>query len=318
MSPKYAVILNAKSGRGKAQAASAVLERILAEKGIPADITMDPDWAPLERAVRRALDGGCTTICAGGGDGTVSGVAGALAGSEVALGVLPLGTLNHFAKDLKIPLDLEGAAATLLQGFTARVDAASVNGRVFINNSSLGIYPQMVRERIQLQRFGDNKLVAAIRASIAVLRRWPLVTVRLQADGHSITLTTPFVFVGNNEYEVGAPATGTRSSLDRGLLSVLATNRAGRLDLLRMAVQLLLGGSGSSTELKAHNTAEVLVESRRRVVRVSADGEVAMMATPLRYAILPGALRVIVPRPEETQQVPRAEPSSAPNCAGPA
>src|SRR5476649_731552 len=103
-------------------------------------------------AAKRALARGVDAVVAGGGDGTINAVASVLAGSSVALGVLPLGTLNHFAKDLNIPLDLDQAIATIARGTTAQVDVGDVNGRIFVNNSSLGLYPHIVRARDQQQR----------------------------------------------------------------------------------------------------------------------------------------------------------------------
>ena len=88
---------------------------------------------------------------AAGGDGTINSVASAVVGSEKSLGVLPFGTMNHFAKDLHIPLDLEGAVNTIVAGHKTKVDVGEVNGRIFLNNSSLGLYPSIVRER-QKQR----------------------------------------------------------------------------------------------------------------------------------------------------------------------
>ena len=115
-------------------------EPILIEKGL------DP-----RDAARGALGRGAKTLVAAGGDGTISAVASTLLDSEAILGVLPMATLNHFAKDLQIPLDIEDAAYLLANGAGAKIDVGEVNGRAFINNSSLGIYPQMLawRENIR-------------------------------------------------------------------------------------------------------------------------------------------------------------------------
>jgi len=123
-------------------------------------------------------------IVAGGGDGTISLVASALIDSGKVLGVLPLGTLNHFAKDLRIPIDFEEAAQNLVSGSTVKVDVGEVNGRIFLNNSTLGLYPTLVREREKQQRLGWRKWPAFVWAAIAALRRYPFVSVRVSVDGN--------------------------------------------------------------------------------------------------------------------------------------
>ena len=110
-------------------------------------------------------------VVAGGGDGTLSAVAAALVGTDTALGVLPMGTLNHFAKDLGIPLKLEKAVQTLFTGKIARVDVGEVNGRIFLNNSSIGFYPRIVQARKREQRRGRSKWVAFAQAAATVFRK---------------------------------------------------------------------------------------------------------------------------------------------------
>ena len=181
-------------------------------------------------------------IVAGGGDGTVSTVAAALVDTDISLGVLPLGTLNHFAKDLGLPLELDAAVGCIAGGATSRVDVGEVNGRVFVNNSSLGLYPDIVRDREQQQkRFGRGKWHALLRASIAALRRYPFLHVSLTVEGRERAYRTPFVFIGNNDYRMEGLALGERTALDDGLLSLYVAQRPGRLRLVQLALRALLG-----------------------------------------------------------------------------
>src|SRR5205085_3689399 len=114
----------------------------------------------------------------GGGDGTQSAIASRLAGTQLVHGVLPLGTLNHFAKDLGIPLQLDEAVRTLAEGRVLEVDVGEVNGRVFINNSSLGLYPEIVREReLQQMRLGKSKWRALASASLHATEGRPAMAV---------------------------------------------------------------------------------------------------------------------------------------------
>jgi diacylglycerol kinase family enzyme len=165
--------------------------------------------------VRRAIEAKPDAIVAAGGDGTVSAVASALAGSDIPLGVLPTGTLNHFAKDLGIPLRLEDAARVIGAGSARHIDIATVNGRTFINNSSIGIYPHIVQKRDEIrERLGRGKWSAMLRAFLTVFTRYPTVHVRINSPTIAFERNTPFVFVGNNHYEISLNMLGKRPALD--------------------------------------------------------------------------------------------------------
>src|SRR5258708_4833861 len=171
----------------------------------------------MSAATKQALAENHETIVAAGGDGTVNTVAAEVAGTEKTLGVLPLGTLNHFAKDLHLPLDLEGAVRTIAEGNIASVDVGEVNGRVFVNNSSLGIYPHIVHRRVVEQmRLRIGKRPASIWATIHAFRRFPFLNLRIEVNGKTLRRETPFLFVGNNEYEMTGFRIGTRRRLDAG------------------------------------------------------------------------------------------------------
>lgn len=291
-----AIIINAASGTNDKEQARERLSELFAARGLSARVSLARSGSEIMEMARRAVEEGCNPIVAGGGDGTVSAIASLLVGSDRLLGVLPLGTLNHFAKDLQIPLDLEGAAANIMEGHVARVDVGEVNGRVFLNNSSLGLYPTIVRHREkQQQRLGRGKWPAFIWATMSVLRRYPFLAVRLSTEAESYVRRTPFLFIGNNEYEMESFNIGARSCLDAGQLSVYVAHRTGRFGLLRLAWRALFGGLRSAGDFDALCTKEVFIETRRSRLRVATDGEVTIMNTPLHYRVRPGALRVIAP-----------------------
>ena len=234
-------------------------------------------------------------VVAGGGDGTVNAVAGALAGADTALGVLPMGTLNHFARDIGIPLSLEAAVRNLFTGQIRKVDVGEVNGRLFVNNSGIGLYPRIVRQREQMERHGHVKWVAFLLAVGSVLRRYSLVSVRLRmGEAQASARKTPFVFVGNNKYEVAGLEIGTRLSLDSGRLWACMAPRTGRRNLVRMALRALLGRV-TDHELSVFEAEEFWVDTTAGRVDVSTDGEVSVMIAPLHYRIGANALRVVAP-----------------------
>jgi diacylglycerol kinase family enzyme len=251
----------------------------------------------MTAAARQALDDGRAIVVAGGGDGTINAVASVLVGTGVAFGVLPLGTLNHFAKDIGVPLDLDGAVATIASGVSKKVDVGEVNGQIFLNNSSLGLYPDIVRDREKQQsRLGRGKWLAALWATLGALRRYPFLSVRLRLDdGQEHARRTPFVFIGNNAYTMQGFSIGERARLDAGKLSLYVAQRPGRLGLLRLGWSALCGRLAQERDFDVLDAAGFDIDTRHKRIRVATDGEVTVMATPLRYTIRPGALNVIVP-----------------------
>jgi diacylglycerol kinase family enzyme len=299
MSEGVEVIINAAAGGGSEDdERSRAVEAAFDACGVSARVSVARGGEEMTELARRALSNGARAVVAGGGDGTVGSVAGALVGTDRPFGVLPLGTLNHFAKDLGIPLTLEEAARNVCEGRVVPVDVGEVNGQVFVNNSSLGLYPRIVRRREKLQeREGSGKWSAFLRASLAVLRRYPFMNVRLDADGHEIARRTPFIFVGNNEYQVENLQMGARECLDAGHLSLYVAHRTGRLGLLRLALSALFGRLREAHDFDALCAHEIWVETRRpKRIPVATDGEVLVLSTPLHYRIRPGALKVIVPK----------------------
>lgn len=290
------VIINVRSGFNDKEKVRRQLTEIFDSADVKADISIAKSGAELAKLARSAAQSNFPVIVAGGGDGTINLVASALIESGKTLGVLPLGTLNHFAKDLKIPLDLEAAVRTIVAGHCTNVDVGEVNGQIFLNNSSLGLYPVIVHERLKKQRLGSGKWPAFVWAAATALRRYPFLRVHLIAQTNEFDLKTPFVFVGNNEYAMEMFNIGRREHLDRGLLSVYVTNRLGRLGLVRLAFRALFGRLREDRDFLALTTDQSKIKTRHKRLRVAFDGEVEIMNTPLRYRVRPRALSVIVPR----------------------
>jgi len=248
-------------------------------------------------AAARKASGRAAIVVAAGGDGTVSSVASALVDSTAALGVLPVGTLNHFAKDLRIPLDLEPAVAIVAAGHVGQVDIAQVNDFTFVNNSSIGIYPSIVDAREALRSQGHAKWTAMALATARVIRRHRGVTVSVEVDGRRQKRRTPFVFIGNNEYEVDGIHMGGRARLDEGELFAYLAPRLRAYQLPLLLVKALFGRARRSGDFEIVRASELWIGmSTARRQRVAFDGEVRQMRTPLHYRIRARALRVILPR----------------------
>ena len=299
MSAAVPVVINAGAGNPHVDQRVETLTELFRAGGLPVDVRLAPTGKELDGLMRAAAEERPPLLVAAGGDGTISTAAAALAGSRTVLGVLPFGTLNHFAKDLRIPLELEPAVQNIIGGNTIAVDVGEVNGRVFINNSSLGLYPDIVRDRERQQaRLGRGKWRSLVWASIAALRRFPFLTVRIDLEGAKRTYVTPLVFVGNNEYEMEGFKIGERKCIDRGLLSVYIVKKQGRAALVRLSLQALVGQLSQARDFEALTATEFTIETRHARILVAADGEVRPMDSPLHYRVRPQSLRVIVPKAE--------------------
>ena len=292
---RITVILNPAAGAENKVSLQGRLTEFFAQRDIGCQIHLIGPGDEIARTAQAAVRDGHDAVVAGGGDGTVSAVASALVDTECALGVLPVGTLNHFAKDLHIPSDVAKAADVIATGEIRQVDVGEVNGKIFINNSSLGLYPSMLRGREREQRLGRSKTMALWWALLAVLRRYPLLRVRLTTDdGKEFTRRTPVVFIGSNQYEMKGFEIGSRLSLDGGKLALYVARHHGRWSLIRMGIEAVLGRLHRGADFDFVSTEEIKIETGRNKLHVSTDGEVSAFVPPLLYRIRPLALRVIV------------------------
>jgi diacylglycerol kinase family enzyme len=213
----------------------------------------------------------------------------------------PLGTLNHFAKDICLPIDLDEAMDVIAAGQVRTVDVGEVNGHIFINNSSIGIYPFLVAERTaEQQRRGVGKLAAFGPALIRTLKAAFWQRVRISTEGEPRELRTPCVFVGNNLYDLAA--LGRRRDLSSGELCVYVVKQQTRLGLALLPFKVALGMIDRVRDIESFRAQHLEIGARRQKIRIAIDGEIHEVATPLLYRTRPGALRVLAPATVTTVQ----------------
>jgi diacylglycerol kinase family enzyme len=257
--------------------------------------------ATLAEHVKAAIAEGATRVLVAGGDGTIGSAAGALAGTGVELAILPCGTLNHLAKDLELPLELEAAARVALGGRSKPVDAAVVNDRLFLNTSSVGAYVSFVRARERLEKSMGYRL-ASIIAGIQLLLRMPSFRVTLEVDGVTRHYLTPLVFLGVGERELKLPTLGARVQDGKtGLHVMVVRERSGARAL---AAGLAAAARGIKAVSRTPAMDVFLVDScviESRAHSVSVDGEIARLPRPLQYRHVPGCLQVVVPNDTATE-----------------
>jgi len=290
---KIAVIINAAAGSVRGQDLCQTVTTAFERQGVQVQAIM-ASGDTQRRAARAFREQGFSVIVAGGGDGTVSAIAAELVGQEAALGVLPLGTLNHFAGDLGIPMQLEDAVTLLCTGEPRAVDVGVVNGLIFLNNSSLGLYADQVRIRQRWQpKIG--KWSAIIFASLLMLVRFPYLFITAEFNGARIRRRCPMLVVSNNEYILTPGNLTQRERLDRGILGLYLLQDVGRAGVLRLMLHSVRYNLEEAASVESHRATEITITPRRRRMKLALDGEIYRLAPPLRYRIMPGSLRVIAP-----------------------
>jgi len=299
---RMTVIVN-RDGGGAAKMGEALpktLEEAFAPTGAVVDISL-LDAKQIPAAIEAAGKAGRVIVA--GGDGTAAGAAQILAGSDTQLGLLPLGTLNHLTRDLGIPADLSEAADVAMNGQPAAIDVGEVNGQVFVNNASIGLYPLMVRKREGLQRAkGWPKWLSSVPAALAALERLPHHRLRLDWGEGERAIVTPLLFVGNNVYSLDRGEVGKRGTLTDGKLSVYAVTHRRRAALIWFAMRALVGRAERSLDFETLGECETLtVSSSSGSIEIALDGELKRMDSPLEFRIRVGALTVMTPRDVETR-----------------
>jgi diacylglycerol kinase family enzyme len=300
------VILNVSSGHGDPASTEAQIRAGLEAAGRPHRVVVTESPADVERqatlAVKAARENPCVVVAAGG-DGTISLVAEHVLETGLQFGVIPLGTFNYFARDLGIPLDPQQAALALATGYVRQVHVARVNGHLFLNNASFGLYRQLLEEREEFkQRFGRYKAVAVASALVTLWHARGAYSLRLDLDGRPTTLRTPMLFFGLNSLQLENLDLDVAHCAREGMLAVIALQPASRWQLLGLAVRGALQGLRNSPDLRCFGATQVEVsQPGRRRTRVAVDGESVDCRLPLHVEIFRNALPVLVPRNPEVR-----------------
>ena len=287
MQQKTPAVVNKESGTAEDA------ERALEEHGAFDVHAVAPDR--IAGTVESLAKGGARRILVAGGDGTIATAAAALLGQSVELAVLPGGTLNHFARDLGISVDA-GEALDLDRQSARGVDVGMVNGRVFLNTSSVGAYVQFVRLRERLERrFGYR--VASFIAALRILFQFRRLGVELEVDGETRIYRTPIVFIGVGERELQLPTLGNRvKDGGRGLhVMIVRGNSSARL----LAIALAAVARGVDHVSRTPELDSFMVDRcrivLRRPTRVAVDGELVVLDPPLEFTVQRDALQVVCP-----------------------
>jgi YegS/Rv2252/BmrU family lipid kinase len=265
--------------------------------------------AKIKKALESARENN-DAVLAGGGDGTISTAAAIFAGHKTTLGILPLGTMNLFARALGIPLKLEEAVETLLTGDKRQIDIGEVNGEVFVHHVTLGLHPRIVAGRKRENyRSRLGKKLAGFKIWWRLVRQAPRMTLQLMVDSERVKLKTASLIITNNPFIEQFGGLPHSEIPDQGKLAVYAAQTRDWKELLAMSAQASLGKWESNSKLDFLEGREITIETKRKKLRVSIDGELAYLRTPLRAKIVPNALWVLCPGSAEVKP---KKPSAAP------
>jgi len=309
MPERYAAVLNAAAGTLRSRDPDEIVtavERAFREAGHEIEVTL-ARGAEVQREIerhakRRDLD----VLIVGGGDGTVSAAASLLQSTEIVLGVLPLGTMNLFARSLGMPLEFEAALPALAAGRRARADIGLVNGEPFVHQVSFGLQPKLVKLRESMQ-YGSRwgKILASFRAFLIALRKPPRLALRAEIDGKPFNLVTPALAVSNNLY--GEGHLPYADDIDGGVLGVYALTSLRWQDIAQATADAALGNWHVNPQIKILTATNVTIEraGSPRPVTASVDGELKDFSGAIEIGIRRGALNVLMPPAEPRRRVAR-------------
>ncbi len=299
------IVGNGRSGHGDTDKFIQLTSAVLAAAGRHFEFMMvEPSQleATARAAVQRAQVEGAVVVAAGG-DGTINTVANAVLGAGVPFGVLPQGTFNYFGREHSLPETSEAAAAVLANGVLKEVQVGRVNGRAFLVNASVGLYPQLLEDReTHKKRFGRWRVVAMVSAFYTLLRRHRQLTLNIQSENSQANLRTLTLFVGNNRLQlerIGIEEAQT-GALTRGALVGTVLKPISTVGMLGIIARGAIGqlGAAENVESFVFRSLDVAPKRHRRI-KVGTDGEVQWMRTPLKFEVPKDRLWLLTPAPAE-------------------
>ena len=255
----------------------------------------------LSAVARRAAEHGFSTVVAAGGDGTIAAVASALTGTETAMGVIPMGTFNFFARGLGIPDDPAEAMDVIEKGVIATTSPGVINDRIFLNNASLGAYPAILDQREGIyKRWGRSRIAAhwsTVKALLTVHRPQRM---KVTVDGVVHRAKTPLAFVANSAFQLEQFQLEGADAMRDGKFALFLAEDCGRWKMLQFAARLGLGTMREGRDFELYCGKEIVIETEGRKRLVACDGEKQVIEGPFRFRRLDNALKVIVPGPTRT------------------
>ena len=304
------VVLNSASGSKDSNAERQVLADVFSSAGRAFEFLQFDHPANIASVSAKAVtlaQEKSGVVVAAGGDGTINAVAAAVLRSGCPFGVLPQGTFNYFGRANAIPQDARAAAVALLGASISPVTVGEVNGRIFLVNASLGLYPQLLEDReAWKQQFGRSRLVAFASGLATIFKARGQLKLEIEMAGQTTALRTPTLFIGNNHLQlaqVGIHAAHA-DAVNRGELAGIAVRPIGTLALYGLLARGVIGRLGDADHIDSFSFRKLKVVMRgKRRVKVATDGEITWMKPPLVFQVADTPLLLMVPAPADRAEV---------------
>lgn len=293
---RVCVILNRGSGRRKGEDTEELLRQKLSTGVQAFEIRRIAPGDDVTGLAKGALKDGFDLIVALGGDGTQAGVAAALNGTQAVMGVLPGGTFNYFAREHGVGETLDEALATLLNGRIAEVSLGEINGRIFLNNTSFGAYPEILERRESIyKRWGRSRIAAywSVLVALANLRR-PL-QLRAQCSGEARSYRTSLAFVARSAFQLKTFGLDGAEAVARDQFALFIAHAQTPMALIGAALRLAFGQTARDSDFDLIEAESIEIETRPQTRLIARDGEKERMSGPFRLRVLPRALKIVVP-----------------------
>ncbi len=302
------IVLNAGAGKHDAGDTQQTLARVFDAAGRRHEFLLIEDAADIDRTAKEAVRLACEQggiVVAGGGDGTINGIAQHVLGHSCAFGVLPQGTFNYFGRVHGISQETEVAATALLRAVPTPVQVGLINDKIFLVNASVGLYTRLLEDRETAKaRLGRSRLVAIGAGLMTLIRHRRQLRLTLEAGGQTREIRTPSLFVGNNRLQFDRLGLPEGEALEHGRLAAVVVRPIGALAMLGLALRGALGRLGEAENVTSFPIQRLTVHPhRRRMIKIATDGEVTRMRPPLVFRVAPRPLLLMVPRPEDQVQV---------------
>ncbi|MEO1910285.1 MAG: diacylglycerol kinase family protein [Paracoccus sp. (in: a-proteobacteria)] len=295
-SAKVCVVMNRSSGNKKHQALTDKLQSQLAPACGSFQLRQSRKGSQLPALARQVATEGFDLVIAAGGDGTQSAVAGALAGTDTVMGVLPGGTFNYFARDLGVGEEIDAALETLLDGRVDATDVGDINDLIFLNNVSLGAYPQILKTREGIyKRWGRSRIAAYWSVMVALRRLRRPMQLIAEVDGQEREYTSALVFVARSAYQLDSFGLEGADGIRDGKFAVLIAKARQPLPLMRSALRLAMGHSAKDSDFDLIVTDRLQMRTPKKRQLVAHDGEKTVLHSPFDLTVRHGALKVLLP-----------------------
>lgn len=253
--------------------------------------------------VREALQAGLRTFVVAGGDGSLHHVSQALVGTEGILGVIPIGSVNHLARDLNVPIgDWRAALEIALRGEVRQIDVGRLGNTYFINSVMFGLYPSISEYRERFRSL-NNRWSAYVKATRLALRHFPHVTLVVEHDGKVDTFKTQMFVIAVNSYDLSQGGlVSPKTTFNDGRLSMYSLSFMSRPQFIRAAAKYFRGKIADVPGFRSIRTPQMRIDTGKRKLRIALDGELIDVETPLQISVVPASLLVRAPAEQTTEQ----------------